>query len=80
MKNVKVEATRNFALIGHSGDGKTSLGEALLQIGVGDATPRPAQPQGEQVGGDDHRDAAPRARCSNWSASMARLVGSAPAT
>ncbi len=30
MKNVSVENTRNFALIGHSGDGKTSLGEALL--------------------------------------------------
>ena len=25
-----VETTRNFALIGHAGDGKTSLGEALL--------------------------------------------------
>ena len=30
MKNVKVEDTRNFALVGHSGDGKTSLGEAIL--------------------------------------------------
>ncbi len=30
MKNVKVSDTRNFALIGHSGDGKTSLGEAIL--------------------------------------------------
>ena len=30
MKNVKVEDTRNFALVGHSGDGKTSVGEALL--------------------------------------------------
>ena len=30
MKNATVENTRNFALIGHSGDGKTSLGEALL--------------------------------------------------
>ena len=30
MKNVAVLDTRNFALIGHSGDGKTSLGEALL--------------------------------------------------
>ena len=30
MKNVDVANTRNFALIGHSGDGKTSLGEALL--------------------------------------------------
>ncbi len=30
MKNVKVGDTHNFALVGHSGDGKTSLGEALL--------------------------------------------------
>ena len=32
MKNVKVDDTRNFALVGHSGDGKTSLGEALLHV------------------------------------------------
>lgn len=30
MKDVPVAGTRNFALVGHSGDGKTSLGEALL--------------------------------------------------
>jgi len=30
MKNVQVDHTRNFALVGHSGDGKTSLGEAIL--------------------------------------------------
>ena len=30
MKNVKVNDTRNFALIGHAGDGKTALGEAIL--------------------------------------------------
>jgi len=30
MKDVPVERTRNWALIGHSGDGKTALGEALL--------------------------------------------------
>ena len=30
MKNVESQNTRNFALIGHAGDGKTSLGEALL--------------------------------------------------
>ncbi len=30
MQNVEVAATRSFALIGHSADGKTSLGEALL--------------------------------------------------
>jgi elongation factor G len=30
MGNADVASTRNFALIGHAGDGKTSLGEALL--------------------------------------------------
>jgi len=30
MTQADVEHTRNFALIGHAGDGKTSLGEALL--------------------------------------------------
>jgi elongation factor G len=30
MKNVEVRDTRSFALIGHSKDGKTTLGEALL--------------------------------------------------
>jgi elongation factor G len=30
MKDVKVGDTHNYALIGHSGDGKTSLGEAIL--------------------------------------------------
>jgi elongation factor G len=30
MQNVQVDHTRNFAIIGHSGDGKTSLGEAIL--------------------------------------------------
>lgn len=30
MKDVSVRDTRSFALIGHAGDGKTSLGEALL--------------------------------------------------
>ena len=30
MKDVGVRDTRNFALIGHAGDGKTSLGESLL--------------------------------------------------
>ena len=30
MKNVKVDDTRNFALIGHAGDGKTTVGEAIL--------------------------------------------------
>jgi elongation factor G len=32
MHNVQVGNTRSFALIGHSGDGKTSLGESLLHI------------------------------------------------
>ncbi len=30
MRNVQADHTRNFAIIGHSGDGKTSLGEAIL--------------------------------------------------
>ncbi len=30
MQNVDCQNTRNFALIGHAGDGKTSLGEAIL--------------------------------------------------
>jgi elongation factor G len=30
MGNVEVSKRRNFAIVGHSGDGKTSLGEALL--------------------------------------------------
>ncbi len=30
MGNVEVAKRRNFAIVGHSGDGKTSLGEALL--------------------------------------------------
>jgi elongation factor G len=30
MKDVSVGGTRNFALVGHSADGKTSLGEAML--------------------------------------------------
>jgi elongation factor G len=32
MKNVKPSDTYSFALIGHAGDGKTSLGEALLHV------------------------------------------------
>ena len=32
MKNVKVSDTYSFALIGHSGDVKTSLGEAVLHM------------------------------------------------
>ena len=30
MQNFETQMTRNFALIGHTGDGKTSLGEAFL--------------------------------------------------
>ena len=30
MKDVQVSDTHNFAIVGHSGDGKTSVGEALL--------------------------------------------------
>ncbi len=32
MHNVQVGQTRSFALIGHAGDGKTSLGESLLHV------------------------------------------------
>ncbi|MGI9592726.1 MAG: elongation factor G [Myxococcota bacterium] len=32
MKNVKVGDTHSFALLGHSGDGKTSVGEAILHV------------------------------------------------
>jgi elongation factor G len=32
MTDVSVRNTRNFALVGHSGDGKTSLGESLLHL------------------------------------------------
>ena len=32
MNNVKASDTYSFALVGHSGDGKTSLGEAILHI------------------------------------------------
>ena len=30
MRSVEIQNTRNFALIGHAGDGKTSLGDAIL--------------------------------------------------
>jgi elongation factor G len=32
VKDVKTADTHNFALVGHSGDGKTSLGEAILHL------------------------------------------------
>jgi elongation factor G len=38
MKSTTVSDTRNFALVGHSGDGKTSLGEALLHVAGEKAT------------------------------------------
>jgi elongation factor G len=43
VKDVKVSDTRNFALVGHAGDGKTSLGEAILHAagathGIGSVT------------------------------------------
>lgn len=41
MRDVDVGRTRNFALIGHSADGKTSLGEALLH--AAGATPEPGR-------------------------------------
>ena len=39
MKDVKTSDTYNFALVGHSGDGKTSLGEALLHLAGAIAEP-----------------------------------------
>jgi elongation factor G len=39
MQNVEVARTRSFALIGHTADGKTSLGEALLSAAGAVATP-----------------------------------------
>ncbi len=53
MQNVDAAHTRNFALIGHAGDGKTSLGEALLH-GAG-AT----KALGSVDGGTSHLDVAP---------------------
>ena len=38
MKNVSVENTRNIALIGHAGDGKTSIGESILHQAGATAT------------------------------------------
>ena len=35
MKSVKPSETHNFALIGHSGDGKTSLGEDAHVVATG---------------------------------------------
>ncbi|MBW2724511.1 MAG: elongation factor G [Deltaproteobacteria bacterium] len=32
MQNVHTDKTRNFALIGHSGDGKTTLGESIIHV------------------------------------------------
>ncbi len=41
MQNVQTGNTRNFALIGHSGDGKTTLGESLIHVaGATDAAGR----------------------------------------
>ncbi|MCZ6463215.1 MAG: GTP-binding protein, partial [Proteobacteria bacterium] len=41
MKDVDVAHTRNFALIGHAGDGKTSVGESILhRVGAGGALGR----------------------------------------
>ena len=39
MQNVDVAHTRNFALIGHAGDGKTTLAEALLHAAKATAAP-----------------------------------------
>jgi elongation factor G len=56
MRNTDAAHTRNFALIGHAGDGKTTLGEALLH-GAG-AT----RELGSVDGGTSHLDVAPEER------------------
>lgn len=53
MQNTDAAHTRNFALIGHAGDGKTSLGEALLHA-AGAVTEL-----GSVDGGTSHLDVAP---------------------
>jgi elongation factor G len=53
MQNVDAAHTRNFALIGHAGDGKTSLGEALLHSAGA------TKDLGSVDGGTSHLDVAP---------------------
>ncbi|HEY8122707.1 MAG TPA: GTP-binding protein, partial [Myxococcota bacterium] len=53
MQNSDAAHTRNFALIGHAGDGKTSLGEALLH------TTGAVRELGSVDGGTSHLDVAP---------------------
>jgi elongation factor G len=53
MQNVDAAHTRNFALIGHAGDGKTSLGEALLH------STGAVKELGSVDGGTSHLDVAP---------------------
>jgi elongation factor G len=56
MQNTDAAHTRNFALIGHAGDGKTSLGEALLH------TTGAVKELGSVDGGTSHLDVAPEER------------------
>jgi elongation factor G len=53
MDKVDAAHTRNFALIGHAGDGKTSLGEALLH------TTGAVKELGSVDGGTSHLDVGP---------------------
>ena len=53
MHDTDAAHTRNFALIGHAGDGKTSLGEALLH------TTGAVKELGSVDGGTSHLDVAP---------------------
>ncbi len=53
MQNTDAAHTRNFALIGHAGDGKTSLGEALLH------TAGAVRELGSVDGGTSHLDVGP---------------------
>ncbi|MBM4384062.1 MAG: elongation factor G [Deltaproteobacteria bacterium] len=53
MQNTDAAHTRNFALIGHAGDGKTTLGEALLH------TTGAVKDLGSVDGGTSHLDSTP---------------------
>lgn len=43
MKNIAIEDVRNFAIMGHTGSGKTTLTDALLfKLGINDRLGSPA--------------------------------------
>ena len=45
MKDIKPTDTHNFALVGHAGDGKTTVGEALLYAAKATNTPGSVTPR-----------------------------------